>query len=110
MGIFKSVGGMDDAFGEFVSFSTSVSFGNIGFSSSACAKAPIDWQHKDYVEMRVTCQSTTSISSIMSSGMMLDYEFPGGQMDAVHDCYYDDKIDPALMTWEMRQFRKSNFE
>lgn len=51
MGIFKSFGGMDDAFGEFVAYSTSVSFGNIGFSSATCAKAPFDWQHKEFIEM-----------------------------------------------------------
>ena len=42
--------------------------------------------------------------------MMLDTAFPYGKMDAVLDCYYDVNTDPELKTYEMRQFRKQNFE
>ena len=41
---------------------------------------------------------------------MLDYDLPGGHMDAVHDCYYDKKTDPEVMSYEMKQFRRDNFE
>ena len=88
MMIYKSYGGMD-SFGEFVTLTASVSFGNMGFSSTVCAKMPIDWQHDDSVTLHAQCQGSTTISDVLSSGMMLDTEFPGGNMDAVLDCYYD---------------------
>jgi len=34
--------------------------------------------------------------------MMLDMAFPGGNMDAVHDCYYDPTTEPELKTYEMK--------
>ena len=105
MGIFKSFGGLD-SFGEFVTTTASLSFGNMGFSSTVCSKMPIDWEDLDSVTMRAKCQSTTVISEVLSSGLMLDKAFPGGNMDAVHDCYYDRSTDPALWTSEMKQFRK----
>ena len=42
--------------------------------------------------------------------MMLDKEFPGGNMDAVHDCYIEPKDDWKLKSEEMIQFRKRNFD
>lgn len=107
--IYKSYGGMD-SFGEFVTLTASVSFGNMGFSSTVCAKMPIDWQHDESVTLHAQCQGSTTISDVLSSGMMLDTEFPGGNMDAVLDCYYDIESDPENWTLEMRQFRKYNFE
>jgi len=101
MGIFSSFGGLG-SYGEFVTTTASTSFGNVGFSSSLCLKAPIDWHHDTAVDLRANCQGTTAISSVMASGMMLDFEFPGGEMDAVHDCYFDIRTDPALVPWEMR--------
>jgi len=42
--------------------------------------------------------------------MGLDYAFPGGKFDAVHDCYIN-KDDINLQTsFEMVQFRKQSFE
>ena len=109
MGIFRSFGGMD-AYGEFVTTTAAHSFGNMGFSSTVCSKFPIDWRHDTSVTMTARCQGTTSISGVLASGMMLDDAFPYGKMDAVHDCYYDVASDPELATYEMRQFRKENFE
>ena len=109
MGIYKSEGGMD-SFGEFVTTTASTSFGNMGFSSAVCSKMPIDWQHEDFVYIHMQCQNTTVISEILSSGMMLDKEFPGGNMDAVHDCYIEPKDDLKLKSEEMIQFRKRNFD
>ena len=100
MGIFSSFGGMD-TFGEFVTSTASYSFGNMGFSSTVCGKMPIDWEHGDSVNLRISCQKTTVISEILSSGMMLDKGFPGGTMDAVHDCYFDPTSDFATDTFEM---------
>ena len=108
MGIFRSF----DGFGnleEFVSITAVNSFGNIGFSNNVCAKAPCDWLDTDHVELNVKCQETTTITGILDSGMMLDDAFPGGTFDGVHQCsvYYDNPLQAN--SYEMKQFRKDNF-
>ena len=88
MGIFNSFGGLD-GLKEYVTTTADLSFGNIGFAGNYCAKMPIDWEHEANVKLQVKCQHTTTISGVLSSGMMLDRAFPGGAVDAVHDCYLD---------------------
>lgn len=71
MGIYRSFDGLGNL-QEYVTLTADYSFGNMGFSGSACGKMPIDWAHEDSVNLTLTCQQTTEISSILSSGMMLD--------------------------------------
>ena len=108
MGIYRSFDGLGNL-DEYVTLTADYSFGNIGFSGTACGKMPIDWHHEDYVELSLVCQQTTQISSILSSGMMLDIAFPGGSSDAVHGCYVDTKDDTIMESFEMAQFRTNNF-
>ena len=54
MYIYKSYGGLN-SLGEYVVPSAQYSFGNMGFSSSTCAKMPIDWMHEDTVTLRLAC-------------------------------------------------------
>ena len=108
MGIYKSFNGLG-ILGEYVTLTAGYSFGNMGFTGTACGKMPIDWEHMDYVNLTFTCQETTHITDVLSSGMMLDRAFPGGMFDAVHDCYIDPN-DKRQETFEMVQFRKKNFD
>ena len=91
MYIYRSFDGLS-TLGEYVTNTAQFSFGNMGFSSTSCAKMPIDWDHPDkqYVELSITCQETTHIKKVFSSGMGLDHAIPGGKFDAVHSCYIDD--------------------
>lgn len=90
MSIFKKFDGLGNI-KEYVSSTAENSIGNMGYSSTVCAKMPIDWQHDAVkgVNMAVHCQKSTSITKVLSSGIMLDKAFPGGTFDAVHSCYVD---------------------
>lgn len=54
MFIYKRFGGLN-SLGEYVVPSAQYSFGNMGFSSTTCAKMPIDWMHEDTVTLRLAC-------------------------------------------------------
>ena len=78
MAIYRSFDGLGNL-EEWVTLTADVSFGNMGFSAPVCSKMPVDWVHDKSVKMSIGCQRTTQITEILSSGMMLDLEFPGGK-------------------------------
>ena len=99
--IFKSFEGLSN-FDYFVNGVSTGSLGNIGFSGSVCNKRPIDWLNRDSLTLRVKCEATTQISGLLSSGMMLDDGFPGGNDDAVHNCYIDPDNEEKMASFEMQ--------
>lgn len=62
--------------------------GNMGFASNICAKEPIDFVNEKNVVLDFSCQHTTQISKLLSSGMMIDLAF-FGTFKAVTECYVD---------------------
>lgn len=106
---YSSFNGLDHL-GVYVTSTASRSFGNIGFSGSMCARMPIDWDHEDSVTINIGCQGSTKISKMLSSGLVLDRAFPGGTLDASHDCYLDLDDPKAVSTFEMVNFRRFHFK
>lgn len=109
MMIFRSFGGLSHL-ENYVLPLTTVSFGNMGFAGTSCAKMPIDWAHETSVTLHIHCQETTTISGVLSSGIMLDEAFPGGNADAVHNCYINPENKIQMDSFEMVQYRRKNVE
>ena len=109
MFIYRSFNGLG-YLTEFVTTTADISLGNMGFSASVCSKMPVDWEHRTSVTLTISCQQTTQISSVISSGMSLDHHFPDGLFDANHDCYVDKNDTRLNNSYEMRQFRKEAFD
>ena len=86
-----------------------ITFGNVGFSRTECAKIPIDWLNEDKIKVQIGCYGSTSIGNVKSSGMMLNQAF-GGHSKSINLCYADPEDPDDMNTDEMRQFKKQNFE
>jgi len=54
MKIFSSFGGLE-YLEDYVLPLTTISFGNMGFAGTSCAKMPIDWAHETSVTLHVHC-------------------------------------------------------
>ena len=89
------MGGFDglDYLGESVSFAAKVSFGNMGFAQFLCSREIIDWNASNpMLRVDYECQGTTQISSVISSGLMLDSKLPHGtDPDSLRTCYFDEQ-------------------
>ena len=104
MRIYSSFEGLS-VLGEFVTPIARNSFGNIGFSGPVCSKIPINWEDEKYNKLAIRCQSTTTITRILASGLMIDNRIDG-DYDAVYGCY----VDPDKATYEMNHFKAKEFE
>ena len=78
MAIMGSYDGLD-YLGDTISWFTKVSLGNMGFSTSICSKGIIDWNDSDSeMALMFQCQGSTTIGSIINTGLMYDDEMVNG--------------------------------
>ena len=102
-----SFGGLD-YMGDRVSIFAKYSFGNMGFSGSICGMNVVFWDSPTS-NLDYQCQGTTQITSVISSGIMLDSDLPfGTDPDVLHRCYMDD--DQVKKSPLMPYFDKTAFE
>jgi len=69
---------------------TKTSFGNMGFTKATCGQSPIQYKPTgDHVEATTSlvfrCERTTTISNVISSGLLLDKDY-GGEDNVVRQC------------------------
>ena len=67
MYIYKSFDGL--GYLSYLSFFSSISFGNMGFSTSVCRKKPIHWGYPT-IDIEFSCEGTTYITDVVSSGIL----------------------------------------
>ena len=78
MGIMYSFDGLGYLGTKINSFAK-VSMGNMGFSMSTCSKSIVEWNEQDkQLALMFQCQGTTTIGSIINTGLMYDSLMPHG--------------------------------
>ena len=70
------------------------SFGNMGFAKSICGKSPIQYAEKDdstvpYTSIFFQCEKSTTIQTVIDSGLMLDKKY-GGEDKILRQCERQD--------------------
>ena len=73
--IFGSFDGLDFMPEEVLTLALKSSFGNMGFSKSICGKSSV--QYDEVTSLMFQCESTTTIHSVLYSGLLLDKNYGG---------------------------------
>ena len=85
--IFWLFGGLDHMSNADVGVYARTSFGNIGFSKVVCFKQTIDFSRGPWIDVNFQCEKTTSVTGVVSSGVMLSNSLPGGTDSTTTTCH-----------------------
>ena len=96
MGIMYSFDGLG-YLGTKISSFAKVSMGNMGFSMSTCSKAIVEWNKRgEELALMFQCQGTTTIGSVINTGLMYDALMPNGiDSDSLLRCNLDEEQTAA---------------
>ena len=91
MGIMYNFDGLG-YLGTLINGYAKVSMGNMGFSMSTCSKAIVEWNDQDAeLALMFQCQGTTTIGSIINTGLMYDALMVNGiDSDSLLRCNMDE--------------------